>query len=508
MKRKGVVYTPEYWADWAVETYGIAEKWIKGGVILDPGCGEGSLTTAVIRRAFRMGYSPTPDDLTRLNCIDRDKEALSVFKEELPGITGMLFSEVSFSVSDYLLEPPGIRADVVFSNPPWISFGDMDNEDKEKYKPVFRSSGLTPNPKSLILGGSRIDLAALFVAVALNRDTSENGEGVFFLPSSLFRSEAAHSAFRQLKLPGGRSFALKEVWDMEGGVPFPGAGTAYCLAHYKADEIQKWPVSWFISEPGNAWKKMEADPAEDPESPLLPRPAGSPRIHPPRIHVPQGTVPRQGVNSQGATAVFHIREIGEVKDGRLPVVGKNGVQGFLPEELVFPLMSVSTFSENREIGDEPVPDKWVFMPYRQNGKVLNREELEAFPDALEWVERHQVELINRRGMMLKQVMKKGIYWSMIGVGPYSFAPWKLAWESYGRNRFVPRLFSAEDGVHWQGNQALHAYLPFYDKTAAKRAYEDFLSPDLEGYLKLLGGAGTKNWAQPGRIRRLLASESL
>ncbi len=506
MKRNGVVYTPEYWADWAVETYGIAEKWIKGGVVLDPGCGEGSLTTAVIRRAFHIGYSPTPDDLARLNCIDRDVKAIRAFREELQGITGMHFSEVSLHIGDYLLENPGIRADVVFSNPPWISFGDMDNEDKGKYKPVFRSSGLTPNPKSLILGGSRIDLAALFVAVALNRDTAENGEGVFFLPSSLFRSEAAHSAFRQLKLPGGRSFALKEIWDMEGEVPFPGAGTAYCLAYYKADEIQQWPVSWYLSESANTWKKMAAEPAEGPESPLMPRPAGSPRIRPPRIQVPQGTVPRQGVNSQGATAVFQIREIGEVRDGRMPVVSKNGVQGFLPAELVFPLMSVSTFSENREIGDDPIPDKWIFMPYRQNGKVLNREELETFPDALEWIERHRDELESRRGMMLKQAIKKGIYWSMIGVGPYSFAPWKLAWESYGRNRFVPRLFCAENGVHWQGNQALHAFLPFDNKKSAHRAFQDLLSPDLEEYLKKLGGAGTKTWAQPGRIRRLLASE--
>ncbi len=507
IKRKGIVYTPEYWADWAAGKYGIAEKWMNGAVVLDPGCGRGALTAAVIRRAIRRGFVPNLDDMARLHCIDRDNEAIRAFKDELPGITGMLFSEVSFHIGDYLLEKPGIRADVVFSNPPWISFGDMDNEDKEKYKPVFRNSGLTPNPKSLILGGSRIDLAALFVAVALNRDTAENGEGYFFLPSSLFRSEAAHSAFRQLKLPGERSFALKEVWDMEGGAAFPGAGTAYCLAHYKAEEIQQWPVCWFQAGPENTWKEMEADPADGPESPLLPRPAGTPRIPPPQIYVPEGTVPRQGVNCQGATAAFHIREIGEERNGRLPVVSKNGVKGFLPSELVFPLMSVSTFSGNRVNEEKPVPDKWIFMPYRQNGKVMNREEIETFPDALEWIERHQKELKNRRGMMLKNVMKRGIYWALIGVGPYSFAPWKLAWESYGRNRFIPRLFSAEDGVHWQGNQALHAFLPFDNKESAHRALQDFLSPDLEEYLKKLGGAGTKTWAQPGRIRRLLISDT-
>ncbi|MCK5734903.1 MAG: hypothetical protein KAH21_00440, partial [Spirochaetaceae bacterium] len=311
----------------------------------------------------------------------------------------------------------------------------------------------------------------------------------------------AHSAFRQLKLPGGRSFSLMEIRDMDGGEPFPGAGTAYCLACYKADKTQVWPVSWFKAGPERSWEEMAAEPADGPESPLLPRPAGSSRVSPPRIHVPEGTVPRQGVNTQGAAGIFHILEIGMEKDGRLPVISKNGSRGFLPSELVYPLMSGSSFTDT----EEPEPDRWIFMPYKRNGKVLSLDEIERYPDAFEWIQRHKSILKRRKGLMLKKIMEKGIYWALIGVGPYTFAPWKLAWESYGRNRFIPKLFHSENEIHWQGNQALHAYLPLYSKESAIRAYNDFLSPNLEDYLKKLGGAGTKNWAQPGRIRRLLIS---
>lgn len=499
MKRKGVVYTPGFWADWAVRSYGIAEKWMEGKTILDPGCGRGALTSAIIRRALKLGFSPSPEDMKRLICIDKDKNALSFFRDSLPAISGMPLPEISIRTSDYLLEAPEIRADIVFSNPPWISFGDLDNEDKEKYKPLFRDSGLVPDPRTLLLGGSRIDLAALFVVVSLNRDTGENGEGFFFLPVSLFRSEGAHSAFRQLRLPGGRFFALREIRDMRGGVPFPGAGTAYCLASYRADRQQQWPVAWFQTDVSGNWIKMEAEPADGPDSPLMPRPSGSERISPPRIHVPRGTVPRQGVNTQGASGIFHIMEIDRKKNGLLHAISKNGFQGILPEELVYPMMSSSSF--NRE--NITVPDRWIFMPYKRDGRVMNRNELETFPEALEWLEHHRETLKRRRGMMLKKVMEKGIYWALIGVGPYTFAPWKLAWESYGKNRFLPKLFHSETGIHWQGNQALHAYLPFYDEKAAKKALKDFSSPELEDYLKKLGGAGTKNWAQPGRIRRLL-----
>ena len=503
MKEKGVVYTPEYWANWAVETFNIAEKWMSGKTILDPGSGEGALVSAVIKNAYKRGYVPSAADFSRLYCMDRDSEAMDTLVERVTELSGSPLPGINTRVGDYLLEPPGIKADIVFSNPPWVSFGDLDETDKESYKPIFRSSGLTPKPKSLLLGGSRIDLSALFTVIALNRDTAENGEGYFFLPISLFRSEAAHSAFRQLSLPSGRSFALKGVWDMNGGEPFPGAGTGYCLASYRADETQQWPIRWLNAEPGEKWKEMEADPADGPGTPLLPRPAGSPRIKPPRIHVPAGTVPRQGVNCQGASGVFHIREIGEEQNGRLPVISKNGYSGFLPPQLVFPMMSASSFSTE----ENPIPDRWIFMPYKLNGKVMNPEELSAFPDALEWVERHKNILENRRGMMLKKPFEKGIYWPLIGVGAYSFAPWKLAWESFGRKRFVPMLFSSNSGLHWQGNQALHAFLPFIDEYSARKALKNFLSPDLEIYLKLLGGAGTKNWAQPGRIRRLLEHNS-
>jgi len=503
VKKKGIVYTPSYWAEWAVDTYGIAESWMNGAVVLDPGCGRGSLTSAIIRKALKTGYKPEPEDWIRLNCMDRDAESLEAFRLSLPELTGTPSPELSIKTADYLLETPNIKADIIFSNPPWISFGDLEENDKNDYKPVFRNSGLTPDARSLLLGGSRIDLAALFVVTALNRDSGENAEGYFFLPASLFRSESAHSAFRQMKLPGGRRFALKEVRDLEGGEPFPGAGTACCLACYKADSSQSWPVSWLKAAPHGEWEKMEAEPADGPESPLLPRPAGSPRISPPGIHVPEGTVPRQGVNCQGASSVFHLSEVGEEKNGRLPVLSKGGVQGYLPAELVFPLMSGANFSSSEEC----IPDRWIFMPYRKNGKVLTPEELEGFPDALEWLKRHRTVLEQRRGMMLKKLMEKGLYWALLGVGSYTFAPWKLAWESYGRKRFIPKLFHSQKGMYWQGNQALHAYLPFHDKASATRALKDLKSPELEDYLKRLGGAGTKNWAQPGRIRRLLVETS-
>jgi len=49
-------------------------------------------------------------------------------------------------------------------------------------------------------------------------------------------------------------------------------------------------------------------------------------------------------------------------------------------------------------------------------------------------------------------------------------------------------------------------MPFDDAAKAEGVLEDLLRPEVEAYLRNLGGAETKYWAQPGRIRRLLAPE--
>lgn len=498
--KKGVVYTPRYWADWAVATCRISERWMNGAVILDPGCGQGSLIEAVIRIALDSGFSPERKDLTRLIGIERDSAALEICRKNIREKYQLELPAESLIHGDYLLRDYFIKADLVFSNPPWVSFGDLDDSDKKQYKPVFRESGLTPDPRSLLLGGSRIDLAALFVAVALNRDTAEGGEGHFFLPTSLFRGEGAHSAFRRLNLPGGRKFVLTKIRELDNGIPFPGAGTRYCFASYKADRKQYWPIPWLTADNSGGWHEFFARPVDGDGSPLITYKTGSPPVSPPRIPVPRNTVPRQGVNCGGGSEAYLIEKTGKVSDGMVAVANKKGTCGILPAEMVYPLMSPSCFSETEGVGK---PERWIFLPYNKNGKVLSADDIENYPGARDWLEKHRALLVHRKGTMLKRYGNQGVYWALLGVGPYTFAPWKLAWESYGRNRFVPKLFNSEEGEIWQGNQALHAYIPFYDQKVARRAFKVFSSPAIDDYLRNLGGASTKNWAQPGRIRRLL-----
>ena len=101
--------------------------------------------------------------------------------------------------------------------------------------------------------------------------------------------------------------------------------------------------------------------------------------------------------------------------------------------------------------------------------------------------------------MINVWISKGVWWALLGVGKYSFMPHKIAWEAYGKKNYRPKVFSG----NWQGNQALHAYIPTEDLGSAVDLCRKLRDPVVEFYLSSQHMEGTRNWAQPGRISSLL-----
>jgi hypothetical protein len=96
---------------------------------------------------------------------------------------------------------------------------------------------------------------------------------------------------------------------------------------------------------------------------------------------------------------------------------------------------------------------------------------------------------------------RGRWWALLGVGPYCFTPYRVAWPAYGATRFTPRVVP----FPWQGYQALHAHIPCETSEDAVRIAAALSRPEVEAYLRSFGTAGTRNFAQPGRVARLLSS---
>ncbi len=128
------------------------------------------------------------------------------------------------------------------------------------------------------------------------------------------------------------------------------------------------------------------------------------------------------------------------------------------------------------------PSKWVLLPYNKNGKPLEWKQINANPALEKYLNENNIQLQNRKGVMLNAMLKRGHWWALLGVGDYNFFPFKIVWEAYGKTTFNPKIFEG----NWQINHLRNT--------------------TIEDYLLSLKMEGTMNWAQPGKIKKLIQYE--
>jgi len=95
----------------------------------------------------------------------------------------------------------------------------------------------------------------------------------------------------------------------------------------------------------------------------------------------------------------------------------NGLGEFVGIErgFIFPLLKSSDLARNRE------PHRWMIVPQRMMGEDPNHLQHDA-PETWSYLMDHAIVLDKRASV----IYKKRPRFSIFGVGPYSFAPWKVA----------------------------------------------------------------------------------
>jgi len=387
--------------------------------------------------------------------------------------------------------------DLIFGNPPWQNFVDLPDGYKERIKKDFLKYDLVGSRQALLLGGSRIDIAALMIQRSIADFLKPKGEAVFFMPLSLLLNDGANRHFRTFKV-GRTDFAIDKVFDFNDEDVFGGIATRYCLAHFKRDRKGTFPVDYHRTENGD-WKQYAASPVFHPTDPWSIT-SGDARdaidaMQP--IVLKQESTPRQGVNTCGANDVFFFEECVSEDERHFRLCSKKGSEVILPKKYIFPLIVTKDFKE-----DGMQPSKWVLLPYYPNGKALSWSDIEREPALKNYLLLHKSALETRKGTMLNANMKRGFWWALLGVGEYNFFPFKIVWEAYGKAQFRPRIFTGE----WQANQSLQAFIPVRTQPEAERILSLLSDRSVEDYLLSLKMEGTMNWAQPGKIKKLLRFE--
>ena len=488
----GQVFTPLKWAEWLINQWNIFEAWLEGAHICDPTAGEGAFLLAMLHIARQKGVPITAERLSRLTLIEIVPAYLERFKENVKREFGVDFPDAQTFCQDVITEAHAGKYDILVGNPPWANFGDLPTAYKARLKPFFLEEGLVPDRQKTLLGSSRTDIAALVLKVALGRLLKKNGVGYFYLPTSLFFGDGAHSGFRnyraktsQNRVDSHRNFAVDTVYEFTSTKVFEGVGTSYCCAKFQVDKKQNFPVSYFKELDGE-WVEHKALPLRNPTDPwrvvkALDELNAEMTFE---IRLSPEQKPRQGVNTCGANSVF-------IFDHK---------PSHLPEQFLYPLVTKEIWRQNTSS-----PQKWILLPYHQNtGKPLTWHEIEQWDTLKKHLQKAQEVLKARKGTLLRSAMKRGNWWALLGVGPYAFAPFKVIWQAYGKSDFTPVVLSSVAGQMWQGNQAMHAFIPCWTEREAQRIKTALEHPEIPILLRQLNGAGKCNWAQPGKIKKILA----
>jgi hypothetical protein len=497
----GAFFTPLIWAKWVVKNNGLFDRWLDGALILDPTAGEGNLLEAFIATAIDNGVEIRNEMLERLIGIEKEERFVANFFSRMKSRYQISFPRENFRIEDFICSANSLKADIVVGNPPWQNFNDLPHLYKEKLKPYFFRYHLVSNAKDLLLGGSRIDMAALVIAKCIAENMNVKGTAYFFMPLSILLNDSAHKAFRSYKL-GGDDFAVKEVFDFGHLSIFDGVVARYGLVSFQRDVKQIFPIPYHVFE-SDGWTRKRAMPAFNPDDPLSIIEDNADSSKPfsafKKIKIAVESKPRQGVNTCGANDVFIFDTLVKFNGTMARVGNKVNRDVTLPLKYLFPLAAKDNFNEAH-----PVPLRFVLLPYNSStGTPLEKSEIQKESALHAYLISQKSILQKRKGTFINSWIMRGYWWALLGVGRYSFARHKILWEAYGRNTFSPRIFSGRDEMCWQGNQALHAYIPCEDRKSAERICASLRNPFVQHYLSSQLMEGTCNWAQPGRVSKLL-----
>lgn len=479
----GEVFTPLEWAKWMISRWNLADQWFAGAAICDPTAGQGVFAMALIEEAVQRGISLTQGLLARLHLVELHKDHLDAFVANIRARHSIDFPTSSLHACDVLFSPPRMQFDILVGNPPWSNFTDLPSHYKEALKPLFIEYGLVPDRKAVLLGSSRTDISALILKSVFFKLLKDGGEGFFFTPLSLFVGDDAHTGFRDFKTKEAQ-FSVREIIEFVDDRVFEGVGTSYCAVHFKRDEVQTYPVPYSRRIKGRE-ESYAARPLKLSTDQWRVVTDCEPDLDGIKIDISLSPEqkPRQGVNTCGANSIFIFDQYPDFIDSRF----------------IFPLATKEIWRAECNM-----PRKWIFMPYDSTtGRPLSEGEVRSIM-GYSYLMKYETELQQRKGTLINTSIGKGVWWALLGVGPYSFAPFKVIWQAYGKHTLDPIILGDLKGQPWQGNQAMHAFIPCWREEDATRICRELKNPRIEKILGQLNGQGKCNFAQPGKMKKLLS----
>ena len=358
------------------------------------------------------------------------------------------------------------KFDFVVGNPSWVRWTRLPSGYVKEVKNFCQEYGLFSSDRWV--GGIENDISMLLTYSALNNWVRDGHRLGFVITQTVFKSESAEG-FRRFCLPDGTPLRVLEVHDMVDLRPFEGAYNRTAVLFLEKGHPTAYPVKYVrwrkktrrgidpslsLAQVLNITEREElvAEPVYRPGGPWL---TASPQALE-SIKTILGRAEyqaRKGVTTD-LNGVYWLEVIGPASGGLLHVrnrhdIGRKKVrpfEGHLEADLLYPLV------RGRDIG--PFSWMWqglyVLVPQKEmrgfDEAILKRE----CPRTYAYFDRYRDSLLNRSSYRRYHRAARAAFYSLWNVGPYTFAPYKVAWREV-QHRFEAAVIGSVN-TPWQGRR--------------------------------------------------------
>lgn len=353
--------------------------------VLEPTCGKGTFLAAAVDAfpdATIRGYECNPD------YVERAREIISGHPHAT--VEGADFFSLDWDVEVSKLGEPLL----VLGNPPWVTNAAVGSLRGENLPIKSNIDGL--RGIDALTGRANFDISEWMLRENLRWLHGKHGAIAVLCKTSVARKVLAHAWSTQFPVESAAIYRLDTNRDFGVSVDAcllvvrvePGARTCECEIYDGLND--KTPSSRFGLRDGRLISNLDT---YEQHSFLF----------------SDGLVAWRSGVKHDCSRIFELSKKGD------SFVNGLGETIYLEHEAVFPLLKSSDVAGSRE------PRKYVLIPHRSMDESPHNLEMRA-PCAWRYLKSHATALQERRS----SIYKNRPPFSIFGIGPYTFSPWKVA----------------------------------------------------------------------------------
>ncbi len=486
----GEFYTPDWLANFVIETITENDDLAHEKTYLDPTCGSGTFIFNVINK-----FQKTSNNQIFKQVFGIDLNPVSVFAAKTNYL--ILYSKYfEFSHSSILQIPifyaDAIQAkfdkkelfervaltnfetlatlekvDYLVGNPPWVNWEYLPTNYKLETTYLWHYYNLF-NIKGLEAGFIKEDISVLVTYIALDKYLKDNGKLGFVVKETLFKSIKQGEGFRNFRiLPTNTPINPYRVDDLTLFKPFKDVTNRSALLFIQKGQQVQYPTNYVVWKPLNGKRSFENNlniKHLHKYFQLITKkaqPSDNQRINSNWITVEDKDLQktnlvlgnsayqaRTGTFTGGANGIFWLNVL-EKKQNILIVKNiteraKNKMKNVtttLEMDWVFPFLTGNDLKFW-----EYSYSKYTLCSHTDETKMypVDMKTLEKYPKTLAYFENFKTELQERKGFTtFDKHIQLANYYAIQRIGDYTFAPYKVAWR-YICKDFRPAVIEYAD----------------------------------------------------------------